>query len=133
MSRHMTLESLSPRMASVKSAATAMRPLDLTGRERHLRNALGTMSRIATRFCRSARRTLPFLVRRKARLLPQSAAIAGFNGLSAAALMGGPTFEVLLEAEGAWGSLLLNSEAVSLVLEGALGGGDDGPATPAAS
>jgi flagellar motor switch protein FliM len=126
----MALESLSPRMASARPAAAALRPLDLTGRERHLRNALGTMSRIAVRFCRSARRTLPFLVRRKARLLPESASIAGFSSLTGAALAAGPTFEVLLEAEGAWGSVLLNSDAVALVLDGALGGGDDGPSTP---
>jgi flagellar motor switch protein FliM len=125
----MALESLSPRMASAKPPAAALRPLDLTGRERHLRNALGTMSRIAVRFCRSARRTLPFLVRRKARLLPESASIAGFGSSSGAALAAGPTFEVLLEADGAWGSVLLNSEAVAMVLDGALGGGD-GPSSP---
>lgn len=126
----MALESLSPRMASATPPSPALRPLDLTGRERHLRNALGTLSRIALRFSRSARRTLPFLVRRKARLLPQSASIAGFSSLSGAALAAGPTFEVLFEADGAWGSMLLNSEAVALVLDGALGGGDEGPASP---
>jgi flagellar motor switch protein FliM len=125
----MALESLSPRMASARPPAPALRPLDLTGRERHLRNALGTMSRISVRFCRSARRTLPFLVRRKARLMPEAASIAGFSSLSGTHALG-PTFEVLLEAEGAWGSVLLNSEAVALVLDGALGGGDDGPSTP---
>lgn len=97
-----------------------IKPLDLTGRERQLRSAMQVMSRVAARFSRAARRTLPFMVRRRTRLQPESVAIA--DAVSSAPTEG-PTFLVALGAgEGtAWGAVLLNADALMLVLEGSLG------------
>jgi len=109
---------------------SSVRPVDLTGRERHLRAAMQAMGVIAARFARAARRTLPFLVRRRARLAPRPVALAGaqsgFDGAD------GPRFQVRLEAEdsGAWGSLSLNADALALLLESALGGSDAVAAAP---
>jgi flagellar motor switch protein FliM len=111
----------------------SLRPLDLTGRERHLRGAMQAMARIASRFARAARRTLPFLVRRRANLEPGSVALAGPGPDRAAEA--GPRFVVRLEAEDgpAWGMVSLNSEALSLLLESALGGGEGGAVAALAS
>jgi flagellar motor switch protein FliM len=97
-----------------------VKPLDLTGRERQLRSAMQVMARIAARFSRAARRTLPFMVRRRTRLRPEPVAIAEPAGDSGT---DGPTFVVALEADGgsAWGAVLLNADALMLVLEGSLG------------
>jgi flagellar motor switch protein FliM len=102
----------------------APRPLDLTGRERQLRAAMQAMSHVAARFARAARRTLPFLVRRRARLAPEAVYICDAGSMRDTGE--GPTFEVMLESEelGAWGSLSLNADAIALVLEGSLGGRD---------
>ncbi|MFO0565948.1 MAG: FliM/FliN family flagellar motor switch protein [Polyangiaceae bacterium] len=108
----------------------SLRPVDLTGRERHLRAAMQAMGSIASRFARAARRTLPFLVRRRARLATQPVALAAAH----TELPGGegPRFEVRLEAEdsGAWGSLVLNADALSVLLEASLGGGENTGSTP---
>lgn len=88
------------------------------------------MARVATRFARSARRTLPFLVRRRARLEPGAVSLAApGSGLAADS---GPTFHVRMESdEGpAWGVLVLNAEALSILLESALGGGEGGQSAP---
>jgi flagellar motor switch protein FliM len=99
------------------------RPVDLTGRERQLRAAMQAMSHVAARFARAARRTLPFLVRRRARLMPEAVYITDAMSDRES---DGPMFEVLLESEelGAWGNLALNADAIALVLEGSLGGRD---------
>ena len=108
---------------------SSLRPLDLTGRERHLRGAMQAMSRVAARFARAARRTLPFLVRRRAHLEPGPVSLPAAGPDRAAEA--GPRFFVRLEAPDgpAWGLLALNSEALSLLLESALGGGE-GQAAP---
>jgi flagellar motor switch protein FliM len=93
--------------------------VDLTGRERHLRAAMQAMAQVAERFCRAARRALPFMVRQKAHLVPQSVSILS----PTAEPEDGPSFEVYLEAEEmpAWGMMTLNAPALRLVLEGSLG------------
>src|SRR5688500_9519092 len=73
----------------------APRPLDLTGRERQLRAAMQAMSHVAARFARAARRTLPFLVRRRARLAPEAVYICDAGSMRDGG--DGPTFEVMLE------------------------------------
>ncbi len=102
--------------------AVPARVVDLTGRERQLRAALQMMAQIAARFARSARRTLPFMARQRTRLVPQGVNIvspmeADMQG------SGGPSFEVLLEADDApaWASLTINTSALRLILEGSLG------------
>ena len=49
---------------------SSLRRVDLTGKERHLREALQAMAQVGAAFSRAARRTLPFLIRRRARLAP---------------------------------------------------------------
>lgn len=87
------------------------------------------MSQVAARFARSARRTLPFLVRAKSKLVPQPVSI--INPAEDAAPSGdGPTFDVVLEAEElpAWASLTIGSSALKFVLEGSLGAKTPGTA-----
>jgi flagellar motor switch/type III secretory pathway protein FliN len=98
-----------------------LRSLDLTGRERNLRQAMSTLSRIANAFARGTRRTLPFLVSRKSRLVPQSVAIANAPGSS-------PEEERLAlhallqeEAGQTWAMVSLNDISLGLILEGSLG------------
>lgn len=107
-----------------------VRLLDLSGRERQLRGAMMAMDRIGTSFARYARRSMPFLVRNRARLVPatvQIAPIASDPGEPAE----GPTFSVTIGTSDAmaWASVKLNVHAVSATLEGALGGSAN--ATPA--
>jgi flagellar motor switch protein FliM len=106
----------------------SLRPVDLTGRERHLRAAMTAMGTIASRFARQARRTLPFLVRQRARIEPEEVSLA--PSLMHHDSADGPRFEVRLDAEsGAWACLGFNAHAIALLLEASLGGGD-GAAAP---
>lgn len=101
---------------------SALRAVDLTGRERQLRAAMLAMSQVAARFARSARRTLPWLVRAKSRLLPQAVSI--INPADEAAMSAeGPSFDVILEAEElpAWASLTIGPMALRYVMDGSLG------------
>jgi len=103
----------------------ALRALDLTGRERQLRAAMQAMAQVANRFSRASRRTLPFLIRHHSRLVPQPVSI--INPADALASGGGgPTFEVLLEAEElpAWASVTIGPNALRVLLEGSLGAKD---------
>jgi flagellar motor switch protein FliM len=98
-----------------------IRKLDLTGKERQLRLAVEAMGRVATEFARGARRSLPFLSRYKSQLVPGP--VQSFQSSSEADLSP-PTFTVAigtLDGLG-WGSVTLDSNAVAMTLEGALGG-----------
>jgi flagellar motor switch/type III secretory pathway protein FliN len=81
---------------------------------------MNAMSHIAQSFSRSARRALPFLVRRRARLLPQAVSIVE----TTLEEQESPIYEVLLASEDgpAWGRVTLNTSGLAMVLEGALGG-----------
>ncbi|MGC4092251.1 MAG: FliM/FliN family flagellar motor switch protein [Polyangiaceae bacterium] len=96
--------------------------LDLTGRERRLRGAMQAMTRVAANFSRAARRSLPFLVKRRARLAPSSVVFVDTS--PAARQVDSPVYEVLFEEAGgpARGSLFFNTDAVAVTLEGVLGG-----------
>ncbi len=126
-------ESVPPLMAKSRTrggrrAENAVpRAVDLTGRERQLRAAMQAMGQVAARFCRAARRTLPFLVRQRSRLLPQPVSIIN-PAEDGPEQESGPTFVVLLEAEElpAWASLTLDTVALRLVLEGSLGAREPG-------
>lgn len=105
-----------------------LKRVDLTGRERHLRGAMQAMAHVAQRFARSAKRTLPFLVKRKARLSPEAVAIVDLG--TDRIVSQGPIYEVILTTpSGAWGLMTLNTDALGVVLEGVLGGGDSGGAS----
>jgi flagellar motor switch protein FliM len=87
------------------------------------------MDAVAGRFARSARRTLPFLVRQRARLVPQPVSLCAAGSVSGC--RAGVRFEARLEAEDgpAWAAIVLNAEALALLLESALGRGSaDGAA-----
>ena len=101
----------------------SVRPFDLTGRERHLRAAMQAMSRIGARFARAGRKTLPFMARRRSRLLPQGVAIA--DGLATAQDLGRSVrLEVTLEEKGgSWAELVINAEGLAVIVEGTLGAG----------
>jgi flagellar motor switch protein FliM len=108
-----------------REPAVSVRRADLTGRERHLRGAMQAMSRIATRFARAGRQTLPFMVRRRARLLPQGVSIV--DGFATAQDLGKAVrLEIALEAAdgSGWAELVINAEGLALILEGSLGAAD---------
>jgi len=101
---------------------------------------MNAMSRIGLRFSRAGRKALPFLVRRRARLLPQSVAIAD-TASTAQDLGRGVRLEISLEEKNGpgWGDLIINAEGLAVILEGTLGASESaGPAalgddiTPAA-
>ncbi|HEY2407720.1 MAG TPA: FliM/FliN family flagellar motor switch protein [Polyangiaceae bacterium] len=119
--------SLSPRDGD--ASANKHRRVDLTGRERHLRGAMQAMTHVGQRFARAARRTLPFLVKRHARVAPDAVNILDLG--ADRVVSQGPIYEVLLaEPDGsAWGLLTLNSEALGLMLEGVLGAAEGATAT----
>ncbi|HVY27850.1 MAG TPA: FliM/FliN family flagellar motor switch protein [Polyangiaceae bacterium] len=111
-------------MPAFAEAEDNLRRVDLTGRERHLKGAMYAMSHVAQRFARGARKTLPFLVKRRARLVPEPVCIVDLG--AERVVERGPVFEILLEAEEgpAWACLTLGPEALGVMLEGALGGSE---------
>lgn len=111
-------------MPAFAEAEDNLRRVDLTGRERHLKGAMYAMSHVAQAFVRGARKTLPFLVKRRARLVPEPVCIVDLG--AERVVQRGPVYEILLEAEDgpAWAVLTLDPEALSVVLEGALGGSE---------
>ena len=113
--------------ASKRNEVVPARSVDLTGRERQLRAALQTMAQIAGRFARAARRTLPFMVRQRTRLVPQGVNIVNPIENDSQSI-DGPSFEVILESDDlpAWASLTINTSALRLILEGSLGASTPG-------
>jgi flagellar motor switch protein FliM len=101
-----------------------VRPLDLSGRERQLRAAMTAMDRIGAAFARYARRSMPFLARHRARIVATPVQIASMATDAANPLPTGPTYAVRLGTKdgNAWATITLNSDAIALTLEGALGG-----------
>jgi flagellar motor switch protein FliM len=98
-----------------------VRPLDLTGRERHLRSAISTMDKIGQGFARYARRSMPFLVRQRARIVAGTTQVVGMSDVEP---LEEPTFTVHVGPNETlpWGSVVLNAYAVAMTIEGALGG-----------
>jgi flagellar motor switch protein FliM len=108
----------------------SIRPLDLSGRERQVRAAVAAMDRIASAFARYARRSLPFLARHHARIVPSPVQLisAGETPPTEA----GPSYTIWLGSDDglARASVVLTQDAVPLVIEGALGGGGQLPPAP---
>jgi flagellar motor switch protein FliM len=100
-----------------------VRPLDLLARETHSEAALSAMDRIANAFARGARRSMPFLLRYRAKVTPapveyvkKSRTLFGPEDvLSYSTFVGGPDLT-------AWAGVGLDEGAIGLVLDGALGG-----------
>lgn len=107
-------------------AGRALKRLDLTGRERRLRAAMQAMNRVTQSFARLARRTMPFLVKRRTRLVPGAVAFVDLG--ADLRVVHGPVFEVLFEEKDGpgWACLVISSEAIAIILEGALGGAGGG-------
>jgi flagellar motor switch protein FliM len=103
---------------------TPVRPLDLSGRERQLRAAMTAMDRIGASFARYARRSMPFLARHRGRIVAAPVQIASMATDAESPLPTGPTYAVRLGTKdgNAWATITLNSDAIALTLEGALGG-----------
>jgi flagellar motor switch protein FliM len=110
--------------ASAKRVETPqnLKRLDLTGRERRLRGAMQAMARVAANFARSARRSMPFLVKRRSRLVPGAVVFVDLNPEARA--VASPVYEVVFEEPDgpARASLFFSTDAVAVMLEGALGG-----------
>jgi flagellar motor switch protein FliM len=106
-----------------------VRPLDLSGRERQVRAAMTAMERIGIAFARYARRSLPFLARHHARIVPGAVQLVSTNEPPSTE---GPTFSVWLGSDDppARASVNLAGDAIALILEGALGGGGQLPMAP---
>jgi flagellar motor switch protein FliM len=103
-----------------------LKRLDLTGRERRLRGAMQALGRVAQNFARAAKRSMPFLVKRKSRLVPGAVVFVDLG--PDARMVSSPVYEVLFEeSDGpARASLCFSTEAISVILDGALGGAGGG-------
>ncbi len=103
-------------------APVPIRPLDLSGRDRQLRNAMGALGRATQRFCQAARRGLPVVLKAHAQLLARNPCLvdpaSAHPGRAEA-----PWFLVHLSAEGGagWARLTLDANAIAVVLAGCLG------------
>jgi flagellar motor switch protein FliM len=125
VAKHSAAQKTDP-SGSRPDSSKPLKRLDLTGRERRLRAAMQAMGRVASHFGRLARRTMPFLVKRRTRLVPGAVAFVDLK--SDAAVVHGPVYEVLLEEPDGpgWACLFINADALAIMLEGALGGAGDG-------
>ena len=86
--------------------------VDITGNERRLGARLVSMQKVAENFTRGARRLLPFLVRRRARLVPGQ---VGPAVIAAEELPSGAFCQVFLEASGksGWAALRIMNERLA--------------------
>lgn len=111
-----------------QSLAEPVRALDLLARETHSEAAIGAMDRIAATFARGARRSMPFLLRYRAKVVPMHVELvkksrtlfSPEDALSYATFVGGSDVT-------AWAGVGLDEGAIGLVLEGALGGRGGAP------
>lgn len=103
-------------------AKPQIRRLDLTGPERRLGTAVKALGQIANRFAKSARRSLPFIARHRGQLLAGEPSIGMAPGASQSSV--GPTYQVNIGSPDgkSWAVLWLDTGALALILDGALGG-----------
>lgn len=115
---------------SAEGSSRPIRPLDLSGRERQVRAAMTAMERIGNSFARYARRSLPFLARHHARIVPSVVELTA--AANSAPPEAGPSFSIWLGSDdaAARASVTLTADAVALVLDGALGGAGQHPPPP---
>jgi flagellar motor switch protein FliM len=100
-----------------------VRRLDLLGRERQMRAAIGAMGRIAASFARAARRSMPFLSRYRTRISPGPVDTL-HEGAPPPEEQSAPAYTVrIASADGsATGTVGMDAASIALTLEGALGG-----------
>jgi len=82
---------------AAEGSSRPVRPLDLSGRERQVRAAMTAMERIGNAFARYARRSLPFLARHHARIVPSVVELTA--AANTAPPEAGPSFSVWLGTE----------------------------------
>jgi len=106
-----------------EGAGPQIKRLDLTGRERQLRSAVLAMEKIAAAFARAARRSMPFLLRYKAQIVPSRVeVVADPGGPTYSANIPTLTIHITSADARARGSVTLNADAIAFIIEGALGG-----------
>ena len=106
-----------------EGASPQIKRLDLTGRERQLRSAVLAMEKIGAAFARAARRSMPFLLRYKAQLVPgRVEVVADPGGSSHSSHIPTLTIGITSVDARARGSVTLNADAIAFIIEGALGG-----------
>ena len=107
------------RAEPVKRAS--VRPVDITGNERRLGARTASMQKVAESFARGARRSLPFLVKRRCRL---AVGQVGGAQISLAEPSVGPFCQITLESSGkpGWAALRVDTGAIQLIVDGSLGG-----------
>jgi flagellar motor switch protein FliM len=110
----------------MEAALDGVRKLDLATRDHFSPGAQAAMDEVAATFARAARRSLPFLSRFKARIAPGPATTARRDQPAHDTL---PTFTLgLAGPAGVWAQVTLTTNAIALILEGALGGRGGGSA-----
>jgi flagellar motor switch protein FliM len=99
----------------------SVRPVDITGNERRLGARTATMQKVAEQFARGARRSLPFLVKRRCRL---AAGQVGGASIALAEPSVGPICQITLESTGkpGWAALRIDTGAIQLIVDASLGG-----------
>jgi flagellar motor switch protein FliM len=109
-------------MRAEASKVAAVRAVDITGSERRLGARTTSMQKVAEHFARGARRSLPFLVRRRSRLV---AGQVGPASIATEEPSAGPVCQITLESTGraGWSAIRLDVGAIQLVVDGSLGGG----------
>ncbi len=100
---------------------SSVRPVDITGNERRLGARTASMQKVAEQFTRGARRSLPFLVKRRCRLV---ASQVGDASIALAEPSVGPFCQITLESSGkpGWAALRIDTGAIQLIVDGSLGG-----------
>jgi flagellar motor switch protein FliM len=99
----------------------SVRPVDITGNERRLGARTVSMQKVAESFTRGARRSLPFLVKRRCRLV---AGQVGGASIALAEPSAGPFCQITLESSGkpGWAVVRIDTGAIQLIVDGSLGG-----------
>jgi flagellar motor switch protein FliM len=107
------------RAESVKRGS--VRPVDITGNERRLGARTASMQKVAEQFSRGARRSLPFLAKRRCRLVTSQ---VGGAAIATAEPSVGPFCQITLESTGkpGWAAVRIDTGAIQLIVDGSLGG-----------
>lgn len=115
------------------SRASEVAPYSLTEKDDQLNSVSDVMTLVASSFARHAKRSMPFLSRYRASLVPS---LPGIMSKQEVGRAGGdpPNHAVLLSTGGdGWLGVWANSAAITVILEGALGGSalfDSAPLQP---
>ena len=108
-------------VAAEEAPAVQIRPLDLSGRERQLGEAMLALDRAAQRFCQSARLRLPVVLKAGAWLCVQDPCLVDPASADSSRAET-PWSVVSMSAKGGgWARLTLDANAIAVILAGCLG------------